>query len=454
MGLTTFSTALSGLATNSQGLNVVGNNLANLNTVGFKASTISFTDVMGQMFSTAGTAESGNVMTIGLGSQVSSVRHVMTQGSLQTTSNPLDVAIQGKGLLAIRNNNGQFYTRAGNLHIDVNGFLVTDSGAFVQGYSRNAVTGQIDNNLGVGSIRLPSGSDNPIMTSALEMAMNLDGNAPDGAQFSAAIQIYDSLGNPHTATVTMEKEISGGSTPTTMWRFDITIPNNEIAGVAATDTSQFSLITGAVASGSPSAGALLFDSSGNLTSAWTGADPSTPPPLANVTFPSGSVALPAMGNGAVLSPSMTWTLVGSSNSANVTGYAGTSEITASVQNGAAAGTLTNLSIGPDGVIFAIFNNGQTSPVGQIVLAQFNNIDGLIEQGGGLYAESIASGAAFFGVPGEGGRGPLLSGTLEQSNVDLAAELTRIITYQRAYQANARMVTVTDQIMQETMNIRQ
>ena len=108
MGLSTFSTALSGLATNSQGLNVVGNNLANLNTIGFKSSTISFADVLGQMFSTAGTAASGNIMTIGLGAQVSSVRRSMTQGSLQTTSNPLDVAIQGKGLLTVRNNNGHF----------------------------------------------------------------------------------------------------------------------------------------------------------------------------------------------------------------------------------------------------------------------------------------------------------------------------------------------------------
>jgi flagellar hook protein FlgE len=198
----------------------------------------------------------------------------------------------------------------------------------------------------------------------------------------------------------------------------------------------------------------LFDSSGQLTSAYLGPDPATPPALANITFPPTGVTLPAMANGAFLSPNMTWTLLGSSNTANITGYASPSEVTASVQNGAPAGTLTNLYIGPDGVISAIFNNGQTSPVGQIVLAQFTNVDGLIEQGGGFFAESLASGAAYFGIPGEGGRGPLLSGTLEQSNVDLATELTKIITYQRGYQANARMVTVTDQIMQETMNIRQ
>src|SRR5436305_795308 len=114
MGLTTFSTGLSGLSTNSQGLNVVGNNLANLNTAGYKTSNISFTDVLGQTFSTTGTATSGNLMTIGLGAQVGAVRQSMSQGTIQTTNNPLDVAIQGKGFLVAKDGNGQFFTRAGN----------------------------------------------------------------------------------------------------------------------------------------------------------------------------------------------------------------------------------------------------------------------------------------------------------------------------------------------------
>src|SRR5215467_4975198 len=162
MGLSTFSTALSGLSTNSQGLNVVGNNLANLNTIGFKASTISFTDLLGQEFSTRGTASSGQAMTIGLGAQVGSVRQYMSQGTIQTTSNPLDVAIQGKGLLAVKNSDGQFYTRAGNLHIDANGYLVNDAGAEVQGYIRNPATGKVDSTLGMNSIQLPSGVNNPV----------------------------------------------------------------------------------------------------------------------------------------------------------------------------------------------------------------------------------------------------------------------------------------------------
>jgi flagellar hook protein FlgE len=160
MGLTTFSTALSGISTNSTGLSVVGNNLANLNTVGFKSSSVTFSDVLGETFNTTGTAKSGYKMSMGLGSQVSSVRQAFSQGTIQSTTNPLDVAIQGRGFLVAKNTDGQFYTRAGNLRIDADGTLVTDSGAFLQGYLRNATTGQIDSTLGLGTIKIPTGVDN------------------------------------------------------------------------------------------------------------------------------------------------------------------------------------------------------------------------------------------------------------------------------------------------------
>ena len=152
------------------GLNVVSNNLANLNTVGFKSSNVNFTDVLGQMFSVAGTPQSGTLMSIGLGAQVGSVRRTMGQGSIQTTSNPLDVAIEGKGFFVVRNTGGQYYTRAGNLHLDANGTLVTDNGSQVQGYLRNPATGQIDNTLGLGAISLPANVNNPVPTSMVRRA--------------------------------------------------------------------------------------------------------------------------------------------------------------------------------------------------------------------------------------------------------------------------------------------
>jgi flagellar hook protein FlgE len=454
MGLTTFSTGLSGLSTSSEGLSVVGNNLANLNTIGYKSSSISFSDVLGEQFSTPGTPTSGTSASIGLGAQVSSIRQSFSQGTLSTTGNPLDVAIQGDGFLIVNNSNGKYYTRAGNLQLDANGNLVSQSGANVQGYLRNPATGQIDTS-SLQSIVIPANLNNPVATSNFELGMNLDGSAATGTQFSAAVQIFDSLGKAHTGTLTFQKDVSSGTPPTPIWRFDITIPKKETAGASATDTTQLSLLTGTTATNPPTAGALTFDGSGNLTSAYIGADPSTLPPLANLTIPPSSVTLPAMADGATLSSGLTWQLMdSSSNAPEITAFSSASTVSANNQNGLAAGSLTSLAIQPDGTISALFSNGSTISVAQLAMARFSNNPGLIQQGGGLYAESAASGTAFVGSPAQGGRGSLLAGSLEQSNVDLATELTKIITFQRSYQANAKIITSTDQLMQDTINMKQ
>jgi flagellar hook protein FlgE len=453
MGLTTFATALSGLASNSQALNVVGNNLANLNTVGFKASSINFTEVLGQTFGAAGTSKSGNIMHVGRGSQVAAVRSTFSQGSAQTTSNPLDVAIQGKGFLVLGDGGGKYFTRAGNLHLDADGFLVAENGYRVQGYVKNAATGKVDTNLGLQDLKIPNSLEQPVTTSQFELTMNLDSSALVGTQFTTSVQIFDSLGTAHLATITLQKDVTGGTPTTTKWDFDITIPRNEIAGIPASNTDKLSLITGAVST-TPTAGTLVFDSVGELVSAYIGPDPATLPALANLKVPPTSVTLPALANGAVFDANgITWKLVNDDTSPNITGFTSASEVTFSDQNGTGAGSLNNLTIQSDGTLAAVFNNGKTTSFAQIALAQFSNLDGLMAQGGGLYVESPASGASFIGPPGEGGRGQLLSGSLEQSNVDMATELTKIITFQRGYQANAKLISVTDQILQETMNMR-
>ena len=453
MSLTTFSTGLSGLYTSSEALNVVGNNLANLNTAGYKASDISFSDVLGEQFTTPGTATSGNTASIGLGAQVSSVRANFGQGSLKTTNNPLDVAIQGSGFLVVNNAQGEFFTRAGNLQLDANGNLVTQAGANVQGYLQNPATGQIDNTV-LQSIKIPSGLNNPVATSQFNVGMNLDASAAKGTEFTTSIQVYDSLGKPHTATLTLAKDVSAGTNPTALWRFDITIPNNQVAGVAATDTQQYSLLTGKVATTPPAAGALAFDGNGKLKSAYVGADPTTLPALANITIP--ATSLPQLANGGSLSTTgISWTLLdATTGTSNISGFGSPSEVTASSQNGAAAGSLNSLSIQSDGTISAVFSNGTTTNVGQIALARFSNVGGLVDQGGGLYSSSVGSGTPFVGAAGQGGRGTLNGGALEQSNVDLATELTKIITFQRGYQASAKIITATDQIMQDTIAMKQ
>jgi len=449
MGLNTFSTALSGLDSSSMGLNVVGNNLANLNTVGFKQSNVSFSEVLGQHFSTPG----GNVGHIGLGSQVQSVRAEFSQGGIQTSTNPLDVAIQGQGMIVLSDKGTRLYSRAGSMHLDSTGNLVSGGGANVQGYAQNLATGLIDKSLGLKDIQVPNTLVAPTPTSLFEIGMNLDSAAPTGSTFSSNVQLFDTQGTSHMATLSMVKDISTDTVPVTRWRFDLTIPTNQTANSSPTDTTSISLLTGLTATTPPAAGALVFDGNGVMTSAYLGSDPATNPALADITVPPSTVTLPALSNGASLTP-MTWQLITDAGSPNVTGYASASEVSASRQNGAASGTLLSLSILSDGTLNAVFNNGKTVNIAQLVLAQFSNVEGLTAQGGGLYTQSAVSGEARLGPPGDSGQGKLIGGALELSNVDLATELTKIITYQRGYQANARMITTADQILQETLNIKQ
>ncbi len=433
MSMNTFATGLSGLNANGEGLNVVGNNLANLNTVGFKSSNISFSDVLGR-----------------LGTQVSGVHNSFGQGGITTSSNPLDVAIQGRGFLVQSNAGVHYYTRSGSLHVDADGYLVGENNFNIQGYKLNTSTGLVDQNLGVGDIQVPTGLMSPVATTEFELGMNLDSNAANGTQFSATVQIFDSQGTAHMATLSFQKDVSG--TPLVdRWRYDVTIPENEVAGASPTSTAQYSLLTGAVATTPPAAGALVFDAAGTLTSAYVGADPAVLPALADIGIPPTGVAIPALANGAALSQ-VNWKLVGSTTGAGITSFASPSEMSILEQNGYAAGSMADISVGPDGMLSAAFSNGRTMNVGQIVLAQFNNLEGLHSEGGGLYTETSESGISRVGIPGDSSLGYLMGGALEQSNVDMAAELTKIITYQRGYQANARIITTTDQIMQETLNL--
>lgn len=430
-----FAIGLAGLSTNGRGLEVVGNNLANLNTIGFKASNITFSEVLGQ-----------------LGSQVAGIHELFSQGGVETSANPLDVAIQGRGFFVLSNaDGGRLYTRAGNFHLDKDGYLITEAGLNVQGFQRNPSTGQIDPSMGQGNIQVPAGLMPPVSTTEFQLGMNLDAGAADGARFSATVQIYDTQGKSHMATMALEKDIDTGTPPITRWRFDITIPESEVAGASPTSTNKFSLITGAVAVDPPAAASMQFDENGNLISVYTGADSATPPALANFDVPPSATTLPPLANGAFLSP-MVWQLVGGASIPGVTGFASPSEMSVVTQNGAAPGSLSNLYVMLDGTLAAAFSNGKTMPVGQLVLAQFANNQGLVSEGEGLYRETPESGVSRFGTPGNSGLGRLIGSAIEQSNVDLAKELTRIITYQRGYQASARIITSSDEILQETLNL--
>ena len=209
-----------------------------------------------------------------------------------------------------------------------------------------------------------------------------------------------------------------------------------------------------MAAATPAAASLVFDSNGRLKSVYTGATPATLPAVANLSVPPAAVTIPNFANSGTLNPGgLVWKIIADNGDFNATGVASASNVTFSNQDGVPPGDMNSLSILADGTVAGVFSNGLTQEVAKIALAQFNNENGLSPRGNGLFAESAASGSLLLGIPGQGGRGRLVGGALELSNVDLAAEFTKIITFQRGYQANARMITATDEILQETMNLK-
>ena len=430
MAVGSFSAGLSGLNANSVYLSVIGNNLANINTIGFKSSSVTFMDLVSQ---TVG-GSSGNPMQVGLGVVTGSISPVFSQGAIENTREATNVAIQGNGFFVVRGDgaSGAAYTRAGNFSFNNEGALVTPDGYRVQGYTTvDPATGEIVTNGEPTDIIVPPGVlREPVATSNFRTLTNLDADALTGDSFSTAVQIYDSLGNAHVMTVNYEKTGTGA------WDFEITVPGADVASAFST----FVLADGS----------LTFDAMGQVSTV-TVTGPATgggaAPALADMQF-----TTPVWANGAAAS-TLTWDLVDANNSAALTGFADPSSTSSKSQNGAAAGMIDNISIGADGSIVATFGAGQTIAVGQLALASFNNPKGLVKLGSNRFGESQAAGIPNVGVAGTGGRGTLIGSALEQSNVDIAQEFTQMILAQRGYQANSKTITVSDELLVDTLNLK-
>jgi flagellar hook protein FlgE len=421
MAVGSFSAGLSGLNANSVYLSVIGNNLANINTVGFKSSSVTFMDLVSQ---NAG-GSSGNPMQVGLGVGTGSISPVFSQGAIESTREATNVAIQGNGLFVVRGPNGQAYTRAGNFSFNSDGKLVTPDGYFVQGYTAtDPVTGAIVTTGTPTDITVPPGVLRaPQATTNIRTLTNLNAGAATGATFTTAVQIYDALGASHVATLTYTKQAAAGT-----WNYALTVPGAEITG--GTAGTPFQVGTGSV----------TFDATGALTGV-NGAAP------ADVV-----INTPAWTNGAAASQ-WTWDIVDANNNPTLTGFASPSATSSISQNGSAAGMIDNISINADGTIMATFGAGQTVAVGQLALASFNNPKGLVKMGSNRYGESQAAGIPNIGVAGTGGRGTLIGSALEQSNVDIAQEFTQMILAQRGYQANSKTITVSDEILVDTLALK-
>jgi len=409
--ITSFSTALSALAADTTAIDVIGNNLANLNTPGFKANVVSFHDLVTQSLG-AGLGET----QVGFGVGAPVTLRQFSQGAIQSTGGPLDAAIQGDGFFVVRSNSNQtLYTRGGNLQVDTAGTLTMPTGEHLQGWTSTG--GPVNTNVPPGDISVPVGSlKAPIATTALSVDLNLNSSAATGDQFSSTVQVVDSLGNFHNVTVTFTKQAAANT-----WNYSLAFPNADLT-----------------AAGTPTTGTLTFSSSGVLTNPTSA---STPPVLNANGLTDGAANL-----------ALTWNIF-DGQTPRITQFSQPSASSALAQNGAAAANLVHVGVGDGGQILAQYSDGQQVVVGQLAMATVRNPESLIAVGNSTYQLSARSALPAIGLPGTGGRGAVLGGSVEASTVDIAREFTNLIIFQRGYQANTRLITTVDEISQETINLK-
>jgi flagellar hook protein FlgE len=411
---TSFSTALSALSAHATAIDVIGNNLANLNTPGFKASVVSFHDLVTQSLG-AGLGET----QVGFGVGTPVTLRQFSQGAIQSSNGPLDASIQGDGFFVLRGSANQtLYTRGGNLQVDGNGNLTTATGERLQGWTQ--ADGVLDVNAPIGDITVPVGSlKAPTATTAFSIDLNLNAAATDGPppdRFSTAVEIFDSLGNSHVITTTFTKTANPGE-----WDYELSFPDEDL-----------------FAAGTPVTGTITFDTNGRMTSpAVTDA-----PPVLTVT---------GLVDGAA-DMEITWNMF-TGQTPKLTQFSQPSASSALDQNGSGAANLIRVGLGNGGKILAQYSDGQQVVVGQMAMATVRNPESLIAVGNSNYQLSARSALPAVGLPDTGGRGSVLGGTVESSTTDIAREFTNLIVYQRGYQANARLVTTVDEISQETINLK-
>ncbi len=413
MPLTSYYTALTGLNTNSMAINVIGDNLANMNTTAFKSGQAAFSELLA---GSSGTDAAGNPISVGLGSTLNGIIRSNNQGTIINTGNATDVAINGNGFLVVSQNGEMAFTRSGSLKLDKDGNLISADGFQVMGYMGTA--GVINTGGSIVPIRIEKGQViPPTATANLSIRANLDAAAADNSTFSSPITVFDSLGAQHTVTVTFTKTGAGA------WSWSATIPAVDTGGAAGDPGSVIG------------SGNLQF-TDGIMTA------PTTNPTL----------NLSGLSNGAG-NTSIIFNLLDANGNPLFTSYARESAVSNTTQDGSAASAVNQVSIDSSGVIIGITDGGRSISLAQLVLADFPNVDGLQKIKGSTFAAFSSAGEPSIGVAGSGGRGYIVGSSLEQSNVDMAQEFVNLIRAQRAYQANARVIATTDQLYQDSLNLK-
>jgi len=431
--LTSLFAGVSGLNAFGTGLSVVSNNIANLNTVGFKDSSVSFSDIIGQNLGGATGASQ-----VGRGVFVNQVRTLFSQGSFETTGNALDMAIDGEGFFVLKNTSGaEFYSRAGIFNVNQDGLVENPDGLLLQGFQADAagnLTGQ------VGNINLASTTFPPLPSSRVDMVANIDSrslipaafdvnNSSSTSNFSTTITVYDSLGNEHLVSVYFRKS----SEPVTgnTWEYFAVVDQSDSTSGNREIQAQGTLSFG-------TNGALRTESAVTYPLTSGGFDFSGGPAQGQVIlFDFGSSIVTDTGTG----------LDG------LTQFGSNSAIFNQTQDGFTSGALQRTSISKEGIVSGLFTNGKSRALSQLILSRFNNQQGLTNAGNNLFAVSSDSGQPLKGVANSAGVGRVISSALEGSNVDLAEQFVKMISYQRGFQANSRVITSSDEILQELVNLK-
>ena len=401
-----FALALSGINAANSDLNTTANNIANVDTVGFKESRAEFASLFAQ------TQQGVSQTAIGNGVATSEIAQQFSQGNINSTSNNLDLALSGNGFFVVSNNGALAYTRNGAFQVDPNGYLVTASGERVQGYAPLSNGGF--NTGGLSDLQLTTAQVAPQATTTANLTLNLPSNATapttafnptDATTYNntTSLTVYDSLGAAHTAQLYF---IKGAAANT--WSAQLYVDGQSV--------------------GTPQT--LTYSTAGTLTSPANGQvnfgpyAPSTGASPMNITF----------------------------NFGTSTQYGDTFGVNAIAQNGYTTGSLTGINISQNGVVQANFTNGQSKSLGQVALANFENPQGLAQTGNTQWLQTFASGSAVHGVAGGSGFGTIQSGALEQSNVNITAQLVNMITAQRDFQANAQMINTANMVTQAVLKL--
>ncbi|MGY1703659.1 flagellar hook protein FlgE [Geodermatophilus sp. SYSU D00697] len=403
--------AISGLRAHQTKLDVTGNNIANVNTVGFKGSQTVFEDTLSQVLSNGGapTAERGgtNPAQVGLGVKVAGITTNFGQGSTQNTGRSTDFLISGDGFFVTSAGNEQTYTRAGSFSFDGSGKLVTPDGAVLQGWMARA-DGTVDTNGAIGDLSVPYGQVMPPKASREGgIRGNLSSGAAGGTAVQSQITMYDALGKAHQISATFTKDTTVAN------RWSVSLADE--TGATLVTTPAAPVINFNATTGAPSLNSLTFTPSASMVASWPG------PVTVDIS--------------------------------DVSQFGSASSLVPTEQDGYAPGTLQSFSLSADGSIVGVYSNSLRQNIGQLALATFANPAGLEKAGNSSFRVGNNSGTAVVGRAGAGGAGTLTAGALEMSNVDLAEEFTGLIVAQRGFQANSRVITSSDEVLQDLVNLK-